>query len=68
MTDDIDAISKRTLLCGVRCLVESCARRRRRKTRMIMRGRIDLLNIHDRVIIPYGALEGSSDYSGRMRI
>lgn len=35
---------------------------------MIMRGRIDLLNIHDRVIIPYGALEGSSDYSGRMRI
>lgn len=23
MTDDIDAISKRTLLCGVRCLVES---------------------------------------------
>lgn len=24
MTDDIDAISKRTLLCGVRCLVESC--------------------------------------------
>lgn len=35
---------------------------------MIMRGRIDLLNSHDRVIIPYGALGGSSDYSGRMRI
>lgn len=68
MTDDIDAISKRTLLCGALSCRVSWLVEGRRETRMIMRGRIDLLNIHDRVIIPYGALGGSSNYSGRMRI
>lgn len=34
---------------------------------MIVRGRkSNLLNIHDGVVIPYGALGDGNDYSGRM--